>query len=139
MTGDAGPFQWFWAGRVTRSCPSCGNRTATGFNREDPGADGREPSKCAGCATDVISNSVRMDLTAEGYPRYEQGPCVSCQEPTRRYGRHGRPACDTCASDQARAPAPSPPVQEPTGAAVTELPGKSPQFGQANLEFAEVS
>lgn len=31
-----------------------------------------------------------------GYPVTEQGPCVSCREPTRRYGEAGDPMCGEC-------------------------------------------
>ena len=131
---DETPFGFFWANRVTGPCPSCGNRTSTGFDRHDPDAGRREPSKCAGCAADVISNSVRMDLTADGYPRYEQGPCVSCQEPTRRYGPHGRPACERCAPG-ADHPWPTPVL---LAAVVDGPPERAPESGQAEL-FAEAS
>jgi len=99
MSADPGPFRWFWANRVTKPCPSCGNRTAVGFDRHDPGAEDREPSTCTGCSADVISNEVQFSR-ADPIPLPERGPCVTCHGPARVYGPHGSPACDDCKADR---------------------------------------
>jgi hypothetical protein len=89
----SGPFAWFWANLVHRPCPDCGNKTAAGFDR---GGFGCEPTTCVGCTADRMHNEVVFKSAEIGYPANEQGPCVTCREPTRRYGHLGRPACEGC-------------------------------------------
>jgi hypothetical protein len=106
---DPGPFGWFWAKRVTRPCPDCGHPTSVGFDRADPGASTREPTRCAHCTTAEVDNAIQFSRGELGYPLTERGPCASCGTPTRRYGPHGSPKCGTCAQPQAaRASSPEP-------------------------------
>ena len=112
-TSNPGPFRWFWANRVTKSCPDCGHRTSTGFDRADPGASTREPVRCVQCTAAEIDNAIQFSRGELGYPLTEQGPCVSCGAPTRRYGPQGSPACGACVQAKATpgpssAPEPSP-------------------------------
>jgi hypothetical protein len=109
-----GPFRWFWANRVTKPCPDCGHRTSVGFDRADPGADAREPTRCVHCTTAEVDNAVQFSRGELGYPLTEQGPCVSCGTSIRRYGPHGKPNCEACAQPEA-APGP-PPGPEPSPA-----------------------
>lgn len=97
MSTDPGPYRFFWASKVTAGCPSCGNQTSIGFNRYDPGVSDREPTKCSGCAADVIGNTARFAGIEQGFSVTEQGPCVGCKKTIHRYGPEGRPACDGCA------------------------------------------
>src|SRR5258705_13344692 len=83
---DPGLFRWFWANRVTKPCPECGHPTSVGFDRADPGAAAREPTRFVLCTAAQIDNAVQFSRGELGYPLTEQGPCVSCGGPTRRYG-----------------------------------------------------
>ena len=47
-------------------------------------------------------------VASRNYPAIEQGPCVVCQAPTRRYGPQGSPACPSCAEPEADRPASRP-------------------------------
>ena len=106
---DPGPFRWFWANRVTRPCPDCGHRTSVGFDRADPGASAREPTRCVHCTSAEVDNAVQFSRAELGYPLTEQGPCVSCGASIRRYGPHGSPKCGTCGQPEAaRVPSPEP-------------------------------
>ena len=105
---DAGPFRWFWAEVIRKPCPSCHRPTAVGFDRADPGAAGRVPSTCTGCTGIKIENANQFSRGQIGYPLSEQGPCANCRQPTRLYGPHGRPVCDSCAETSTRPPAPEP-------------------------------
>ncbi len=133
---DPGPFRWFWASRVTRPCPSCGNRTPVGFDRADPGAAQREATECTGCAADKISNAVQFARGELGYPLSEQGPCARCHGPARIYGPRSRPVCDSCAASSRPAPEPLP---VPGPRAVTARPTgpviPAPRISEAEPEL----
>ena len=88
---NSGPFRWFWAARATKPCPDCGHKTSMGFDRNDPGGQDQEPSRCAHCISAAIDNMVQFARGEIGYPLTEQGPCVSCHAPVRRYEPQGRP------------------------------------------------
>jgi hypothetical protein len=128
---NPGPFRWFWAARVTKPCPDCGHKTSVGFDRNDPGAQDREPSRCAHCTSAAIDNAAQFARGEIGYPLTEQGPCVSCHAPARRYGPQARPACAACAG-------PAPAIPEPGTAVAADLPERTPESRHAEL-FAEAS
>ena len=109
---DPGPFRWFWANRVTKPCPDCGHRTSVGFDRADPEASAREPTRCVHCVTAEVDNAIHFSRAELGYPLTEQGPCVSCGAAIRRYGPHGSPKCEACAQPEAAAAPLRPPVLE---------------------------
>jgi hypothetical protein len=133
---DPGPFRWFWANRVTKPCPDCGHRTSVGFDRADPGAGAREPTRCVHCTTAEVGNAVQFSRGELGYPLTEQGPCGSCGASIQRYGPHGKPNCEACAQPEA-APGP-PPEPEPSPAG---QPQRRPpaQEAQPELDQLELS
>ena len=126
------PFRWFWAGTVKAPCPDCGNKTSTGFDRHDPGT--REPSKCAGCAADVISNAAQF--TRESIPLAERGPCASCGEACRKYGPQGSPSCGTCSPRLAEVQVPDT-ERAYTPMPRSELPWLQPQVCSGTADCAE--
>jgi hypothetical protein len=93
MSGQPGPFRWFWAATVRQPCPDCGAPTAVGFDRCDTPSP---PERCVKCTAEVIANEIQFSRAELGYPVTEQGPCTVCHEPTRRYGPEGAPQCGTC-------------------------------------------
>ena len=133
---DPGPFRWFWANRVTKPCPDCGHRTSVGFDRADPGAGAREPTRCVHCAAAEVDNAIQFSRAELGYPLTEQGPCGSCGAPIRRYGPHGKPNCEACAQPEAvRIPSPVPGLP-PTG----QLQRRPPALeAQPELDQLELS
>ena len=139
--GDPGPFRWFWANRVTKPCPDCGHRTSVGFDRADPGASTREPARCVQCTAAEIDNAIQFSRGELGYPLTEQGPCVSCGAPTRRYGPQGSPACGVCVQAEAT-PGPSP-APEPSPARQPRIRppdlDAEPKLDQPELDQLELS
>ena len=124
---DPGPFRWFWANRVTKSCPDCGHRTSVGFDRADPEAGVREPTRCVHCTAAEVDNAIQFSRAELGYPLTEQGPCVSCGAAIRRYGPHGNPKCGACAQPEAaRVPSPAP-EPSPAGQLQRRPPDLEPQ------------
>lgn len=106
---DPGPYRFFWANVIRRPCPGCGAPTGTGFDRHDPGAATRAPTRCAGCAAAAITRQAQAESTHTGYPIAEQGPCAKCRQPTRRYGDEGRPLCPCCQPGAGVTPRPTGP------------------------------
>jgi hypothetical protein len=90
---DPGLFRWFWANGVTKPCPDCRHPTSVGFDRADPGVAAREPTRCVLCTAAQVDNAVQFSRGELGHPLTEQGPCVSCGDPTRRYGPHASSTC----------------------------------------------
>ncbi len=120
---DPGLFRWFCANRVTKPCPDCRHPTSVGFDRADPGAAAREPTRCVLCTAAQIDNAVQFSRGELGYPLTEQGPCVSCGGPTRRYGPHASPTCEICARAEASPDDPSAePEPSPAGQPQTRPP-----------------
>ena len=106
---DPGPFRWFWANRVTKSCPDCGHRTSVGFDRADPEAGAREPTRCVQCTAAEVDNAIQFSRGELGYPLTEQGPCVSCGAATGGTGRTAtRSAGPARSRRHARVPSPEP-------------------------------
>ena len=133
---DLGPFRWFWANRVSKPCPDCGHRTSVGFDRADPEASAREPTRCVHCVTAEVDNAIQFSRAELGYPLTEQGPCVSCGAAIRRYGPHGSPKCEACAQPEA-GPGPSP---EPEPSLAGPAPLRSPALeAQPELDQLELS
>jgi hypothetical protein len=92
---DDSAFRYFGAGVVYKPCPSCGCRTAVGFDRYDPGAHDREATECAWCMAAKISNEVQFSR-ADPIPLTERGECAHCRGPARVYGPKGRQSCAEC-------------------------------------------
>ena len=116
---DPGPFRWFWANRVTKPCPDCGHRTSVGFDRADPGAGAREPTRCVHCAAAEVDNAIQFSRAELGYPLTE----------------HGKPNCEACAQPEA-APGPPPgPELSPAGQPQRRPPAleAQPQLDQLEL------
>ena len=138
-SGDPGPFRWFWANRITQPCPDCEHRTSTGFDRADPGVSTRKPARCVQCTVAEIDNAIQFSRGELGYPLTEQGPCVSCGAPTRRYGPQGNPACGACVQ---ATPGP-PPATEPSPARQPRLRPPDleagPELDQPELDQLELS
>lgn len=133
---DPGPFRWFWANRVTKPCPDCGHRTSVGFDRADPEAEVREPTRCVHCTAAEVDNAIQFSRAELGYPLTEQGPCVSCGAAIRRYGPHGNPKCGACAQPEAaRVPSPEP---GPSPAGHPQRRQLAPQ-AEAELDQLELS
>ena len=93
MSGDRGPFRWFWAATARQPCPDCGGPTAVGFDRYDTLS---QPARCVKRTAEVVANEIQFSKAELGYPVTEQGPCAVCHEPTRRYGPEGAPRCVSC-------------------------------------------
>ena len=125
MNSDPGPFRWFWASRVMKPCPDCGHPTSVGFDRADPGAGAREPTRCVLCTTAQIDNAIQFARGVLGYPLTEQGLCVSCGGPARRYGPHASPKCGSCAQPEA---APDNPPAEPEPSPAGRLHPRPPDL-----------
>jgi len=120
-TSDPGAFAYFWAKVIHKPCPDCGNKTAAGFDRNDPEASEREATSCVGCTADKLHNEVVFSTAEIGYPANEQGPCTTCLEPARRYGPEGQPRCGACIEGDVRA-VPVRPVPVADGRAYDPMP-----------------
>jgi len=57
---DDSAFRYFGVAIVYKPCPSCGYRTAVGFDRNDPGVHDREATECTWCMAAKISNEVQF-------------------------------------------------------------------------------
>jgi hypothetical protein len=107
------PFRFFGADVVRQACPECELPTATGFDRQDPGAAEREATRCTDCSAERIEWAAQQESRAPGYPLAEQGPCGSCREPTHRYGDDGKPLCASCEAETSAPAGPAAHVPEP--------------------------
>ena len=92
---DDSAFRYFGASLVYKPCPSCGCRTAVGFDRNDPGVHDREATECTWCMAAKISNEVQFSR-ADPIPLTERGECANCRGPARVYGPKGRRLCAEC-------------------------------------------
>ena len=92
---DDSAFRYFGASLVYKPCPSCGCRTAVGFDRDDPGVHDREAAECTWCMAAKISNEVQFSR-ADSIPLTERGECARCRAPARVYGPKGRRLCAEC-------------------------------------------
>jgi hypothetical protein len=92
---DDSAFQDFGASLVYKPCPSCGCRTAVGFDRNDPGVHDREATECTWCMAAKISNEVQFSR-ADPIPLTERGECANCRGPARVCGPKGRQLCAEC-------------------------------------------
>lgn len=105
---DDSAFRLFGAGIVYKPCPSCGCRTAVGFDRNDPGVHDREATECTWCMAAKISNEVQFSR-ADPIPLTERGECANCRGPARVYGPKGRQLCAECETAiPQKEPGPSP-------------------------------
>jgi hypothetical protein len=127
MSADLGPFRFFWAGKVMKPCPDCGNKTSVGFDQNDPGAADRELSRFTGCVADLIKNEVQFSR-ATPIPLPELGSCVTCYGPARVYGPQGNPACDGCRTEPETRQGPGMRIPAPRLPEVSPEPEHEPEF-----------
>ena len=128
---DDSAFRYFGVGIVYKPCPSCGCRTAVGFDRNDPGVHDREATECTWCMAAKIANEVQFSR-ADPIPLTERGECANCRGPARVYGPKGRQLCAECQTatprkepdtslKPCRRPIPRPRASEPESVRENEL------------------
>ena len=80
---DDSAFRYFGVGIVYKPCPSCGCRTAVGFDRNDPGVHDREATECTWCMAAKISNEVQFSradpIPLDGTRRMRELPWSSAR------------------------------------------------------------